>query len=191
MSLFSRPKHFEDLPDMRVGRAAITISSYFSQKTFIELFGEQSFAENWTVSDALGVWYALGYFCYLTCVSVSGEFEPHLLTPLLDSGYDQLLYQWKMPDSVSSRFKVFVKANIREITRSFDNAKDPTRLNYFFVQFSDRIMGGSATFANTSLPESLLKGDQLFCTNPILATSLSRLFIEAVNEGEKRLRTKR
>ena len=118
------------------------------------MFGGQTFAEDWALSDALAIWYALGYFCYLFSVASSNVFEPKSLTALLDSGYSQLIYKWKMPESVSQKFNTFVRDNLKSITTAWDQISDASAFNLFFVHFTDRILGGNAAFSSDSLVET-------------------------------------
>lgn len=50
------------------GKAGETLANGFSIEQFSEFFGQKPLAANWNSEEALGIWYALGRFCFLVTI---------------------------------------------------------------------------------------------------------------------------
>ena len=170
-------RKLRSLPDMRVGRAAIRVSASFTEREFHEQFDANPFATGWTVSDALAAWYALGFFCFYFATTMSRQFGDDELDALVALGHKQLLYQWKMNDTVQSKYLQFLKDNKDAIIAAHNQINDKEKLNLFLLLFVERILGGKPSFGDESLFESLLRGNLIYCQDPALAKGIQQLFL--------------
>jgi len=174
-------------PDTRAAHAAIRVASYFTQAKFHALFDDFATAPDWTTSDALAAWYALGYFCFLFSVSTSDFCDEQSIAGVLSRGHDQLLYQWKMSDSVAAKHKAFIQENIREAFAAHQQLTDSASFHLLFVHFVNRILGGKVSFADKSELESLLKGHEILCLDPTIPTRICALYLAADEASRQEL----
>ncbi|HEY4011591.1 MAG TPA: hypothetical protein VGM11_15660 [Acidobacteriaceae bacterium] len=134
-----------NLPETRVARAAIRVSEDFSEKRFHELFDCSTLGPGRTIGSSLASWYVLAYLCFLVSMSVLPEIldEPKdRLTSLLDGGYEQLLYQWKMNEPMVSLFKEKLREALPSMLSSYNaSLVSPEEYRRFFRQSIARILG--------------------------------------------------
>lgn len=171
--------------DQLASTLAGKITTAFSASRFHSLFDDEPMASNWTISDALAVWYALGYFCFLSAVG-SIDLEGEVTTAILNRGYGQLVENWKMPEVTHEQFQAFVKANLNEILAAYEAAEDASKLFLFFEHFTSKVLGHEISFSPRSLFETLLLGGK-FNENPVLASSVGKLFMFTSGEVKGRL----
>jgi len=176
-------------PAKIAAKAAYFVAASFSDKTFHERFDDQPMAESWTISDALATWYALGYFCFLSCAGLV-DADPTFETAILDKGLERLIEEWQMPQQIHAKFHAFLRGNIRDILATYEGADDAQKFARFFSLFVTRIVGGTTVFSTASLSHgsllsSVIKGEMIN-TDVVMHIGLSMVFVgtrSAVKKG--------
>lgn len=168
------------LPRLAHTAAGIVYASY-SNKSFHERFDEQPMAAPWTISDALALWYSLGYFCVIAAAN-SVNIEQAAGTAISGATLDALIGTWKMTDNVHSKFKAFYKENLNLVWATYGAIDDAQKLRGFFSLWATRITGGTTPFVPSSiskddLTNSVLRGE-IRNADPILHIALSMEFTQ-------------
>jgi hypothetical protein len=168
-------------PNMLAESIAKLIGQAFSSSRYIELFGSQSFSDDWTVQDGLAVWYffgtmALDIAAYTTINSGANGFAC-----MCDKFLSK---QWRMPQVVLEKFNEVRQGTAEAAFNAFMTCKSNADYCIYFSRCVNRIVGCELPFEGITV-DLILKGYRPKTLDAVLDGSFSRIFMEATSAAKK------
>lgn len=162
-------------------KAGKSVAQCFSVEQFCEFFGQKSFSGNWTLEEALGIWYALGRFCFLISIGSLEGIQDADMNSLLVCGQGGLETTWRMPEATLSRFEDFNATKLAaaySVYKSIDNGE---KFGRFFSLFISEILGNDVSFSlndfSKGMVAQVLQGERMEM-DPFLANEVSSMFVK-------------
>jgi|SRR6185437_10051001 len=172
--------------DAVVESVADLIGLAFASNRYIDLFGDQQFSEDWTLQDGLAVWYCFGSVAL--DVAVFGAIDSQERSRRFRNMCDKLLSkQWRMSESVLSRFNSYMAANGEAAFFAFTDCQSGSEFSIYASRCVNRIMGADLPFKGLSV-DLILNGYQPKSLDPILAVDFFTVFKGAIIEAKKLIR---
>ena len=141
------------------------------------LFENQALSSDWTLGDALAVWYSLGNLALV--VSLWEAFNDETKTSRIIRLCQTILPKhWGMSEEICAKFRVVMEKTEAAAFASFNACKDGTGLLVFFSRYVGRMLGTSLPFAEHSTFEDDPSDVRYQISDAILAASVCGLFIK-------------
>jgi hypothetical protein len=153
------------------------LGQVFSCSQFMTLFEDQALSSDWTLGDALAVWYSLGNLALV--VSLWEAFNDETKTSRIIRLCQIVLPKhWGMSEEICAKFRVVIEKTEAAAFASFNACKNGTGLLVFFSRYVGRMLGTSLPCAERSTFEDDPSNVRYQITDPILAASVCGLFIK-------------
>jgi len=130
-------------PNMLAESIAKLIGQAFSSSHYIELFGEQSFSEDWTVQDGLAVWYFFGTMALDIAIYTTVKPKANAFGGRCDRFLSK---QWRMPEAVLDKFNDVRQSTAEEAFKAFMDCESGDDFSRYSSSCVNRIMGSSPPF---------------------------------------------
>jgi hypothetical protein len=167
---------------------ANSIGDAFSESRFIEHFGDRSFSEQWTVRDALAVWYSFGLVSLDVTVWTSVG-SPKQANLLLESCDSLLSKKWKMSHEMLTRLNETRGKNSKQAFLAFVDCKSGEDYQIYFFRCVNWIFGAELPFGDKSKTIELIeKGHQPKILDPFATAAYCRYFVDMTTETKRTLR---
>jgi hypothetical protein len=153
------------------------LGQVFSCSQFMTLFEDQVLSSDWTLGDALAVWYSLGNLALVISLweAFNDEAKISRITRLCQMFLQK---QWGMSNEICAKYRVVIEKTEAAAFASFNACKSGTGLLGFFSRYVGRMLGTSLPFAEHSTFEDDPSNVRYQITDPILAASVCGLFIK-------------
>jgi hypothetical protein len=153
------------------------LGQVFSCSQFMTLFEDQALSSDWTLGDALAVWYSLGNLALVVSLweAFNDEAKISRITRLCQMFLQK---QWGMSNEICAKYRVVIEKTEAAAFASFNACKNGTGLLVFFSRYVGRMLGTSLPFAEHSTLEDDPSNVRYQITDPILAASVCGLFIK-------------
>jgi hypothetical protein len=153
------------------------LGQVFSCSQFMTLFEDQALSSDWTLGDALAVWYSLGNLALVVSLweAFNDEAKISRITRLCQMFLQK---QWGMSNEICAKYRVVIEKTEAAAFASFSACKNGTGLLVFFSRYVGRMLGTSLPFAEHSTLEDDPSNVRYQITDPILAASVCGLFIK-------------
>ena len=153
------------------------LGQVFSCSQFMTLFEDQALSSDWTLGDALVVWYSLGNLALVVSLweAFNDEAKISRITRLCQMFLQK---QWGMSNEICAKYRVVIEKTEAAAFASFSACKNGTGLLVFFSRYVGRMLGTSLPFAEHSTFEDDPSNVRYQITDPILAASVCGLFIK-------------
>lgn len=179
--------HYETL-GRKIGES---VAQSFSAEQFGQFFGQKPFAPNWTLDDALGIWYCLGRFCFLISIGTLEGLKEADGHTLIESGEEALMTTWKMRESAMRRFNAFIETKVASAYSIYKSISNPEMFGRFFTLFVSEILGRAQSFSpevfSGGMVAQLLQGEELEM-DPGLRVGVSRMFVDVKSAAHEYFR---
>ena len=141
------------------------------------LFEDQALSSDWTLGDALVVWYSLGNLALVVSLweAFNDEAKISRITRLCQMFLQK---QWGMSNEICAKYRVVIEKTEAAAFASFNACKNGTGLLVFFSRYVGRMLGTSLPFAEHGTFEDDPSNVRYQITDPILAASVCGLFIK-------------
>ena len=141
------------------------------------LFEDQALSSDWTLGDALAVWYSLGNLALVVSLweAFNDEAKISRITRLCQMFLQK---QWGMSNEICAKYRVVIEKTEAAAFASFNACKNGTGLLVFFSRYVGRMLGTSLPFAEHSTLEDDPSNVRYQITDPILAASVCGLFVK-------------
>jgi hypothetical protein len=153
------------------------LGQVFSCSQFMTLFEDQALSSDWTLGDALAVWYSLGNLALVVSLweAFNDEAKISRITRLCQMFLQK---QWGMSNEICAKYRVVIEKTEAAAFASFNACNNGTGLLVFFSRYVGRMLGTSLPFAEHSTLEDDPSNVRYQITDPILAASVCGLFIK-------------
>jgi hypothetical protein len=153
------------------------LGQVFSCSQFMTLFEDQALSSDWTLGDALAVWYSLGNLALVVSLweAFNDEAKISRITRLCQMFLQK---QWGMSNEICAKYRVVIEKTEAAAFASFNACKNGTGLLVFFSRYVGRMLGTSLPFAEHGTFEDDPSNVRYQITDPILAASVCGLFIK-------------
>jgi hypothetical protein len=153
------------------------LGQVFSCSQFMTLFEDQALSSDWTLGDALAVWYSLGNLALVVSLweAFNDEAKISRITRLCQMFLQK---QWGMSNEICAKYRVVIEKTEAAAFASFNACKNGTGLLVFFSRYVGRMLGTSLPFAEHSTLEDDPSNVRYQITDPLLAASVCGLFIK-------------
>lgn len=163
---------------------ATLIGDTFSSSRFIEMFGSQSFSEEWSVQEGLAAWYFFGSMVLDIAVYTSMD---SAATSFARIGNKFMSKQWHMPDAVLDKFNALRHGTASPAFHAFIDSNTEAEYYIFFSRCVSRILGQELPFTGPSI-DLVLQGIEPRVMDPGLTRTYATLFSETLFEARRRIR---
>jgi hypothetical protein len=160
------------------------LGQVFSCSQFMTLFEDQALSSDWTLGDALAVWYSLGNLALVVSLweAFNDEAKISRITRLCQMFLQK---QWGMSNEICAKYRVVIEKTEAAAFASFNACNNGTGLLVFFSRYVGRMLGTSLPFAEHSTFEDDPSHVRYQITDPILAASVCGLFIKFCTATKK------
>lgn len=153
----------------------------FSTEQFSQFFGQKTLAANWNSEKALGIWYALGRFCFLISIGSLGSVQDADMNSLIVSGQEALMATWGMPEPTLRPFEGFNGTKLADAYSVYKAINNGEMFGRFFALFVSEILGNNVSFSSNDFSDGtlgqLLRGEGMEI-DPFLANEVSSMFFK-------------
>jgi hypothetical protein len=157
------------------------IGQTFSSSRYIELFGSQSFSDDWTVQEGLAVWYFFGTMALDAAVYTTINSGANGFAGMCDKFLSK---QWRMPETVLDKFNDVRQGTAEAAFNAFMNCKSDADYCIYFSRCVNRILGCELPFEGMTV-DLILKGYRPKTLDAVLDGSFSLVFMEATSAVKK------
>ena len=121
------------------------LGQVFSCSQFMTLFEDQALSSDWTLGDALAVWYSLGNLALVVSLweAFNDEAKISRITRLCQMFLQK---QWGMSNEICAKYRVVIEKTEAAAFASFSACKNGTGLLVFFSRYVGRMLGTSLPF---------------------------------------------